>query len=396
MTTIEELLKKKIEGTLTAEESILLQEWAERSPTNQSLLLQTADDGFIRQHLQGYHELAAHDEEPYSEKLFTRVNRQLKQTHTSARFLQWIAVAACLLVIGGVYFFSVRELKQPPRIVAADIPPGSNRAMLTLADGRIVDLSEAQTGIVVGDGITYTDGTEVFSPEVSESGSPEDSQHAGLTTYDLRLTTPKGGQYQITLPDGTKVWLNTASTLTYPSRFTGNTREVKIEGEGYFEVSPDKARPFSVHSKGQEIRVLGTEFNIRSYTDENETKTTLVSGGVKVINRLNADRISDEIPLLPHEQSVLTSSGSLAKQNVNPAVAISWKSGRFYFENTPVDDMMRQIERWYDITVVYKNKVPDDTFSGVIERNVSLNTLLEFLGESGLSFALEGKTLIIK
>ncbi len=387
MTTIEELLKKKIEGTLTAEESRLLQEWADRSPANQSLLLQTADDEFIRQHLQGYHELAAHDEEPYPEKLFIRVNRQLKQTHTSARFLQWIAVAACLLVIGGVYFFSVREQKQPPRIVTTDIPPGSNRATLTLADGRIVDLSEAQTGIIVGDGSTYADGTDVSTVE-GESGSPEVSL--------MSLSTPKGGQYQITLPDGTKVWLNTASTLTYPSRFTGNTREVKIEGEGYFEVSPDKARPFSVHSKGQEIRVLGTEFNIRSYTDENETKTTLVSGGVKIINRLNTGRVSDEISLLPHEQSVLTSTGSLAKQNANPAVAISWKSGRFYFENTPVDDMMRQIERWYDITVIYKNKIPDDTFSGVIERNVSLNTLLEFLGESGLSFALEGKTLIIK
>src|SRR5690606_11646560 len=160
-----------------------------------------------------------------------------------------------------------------------------NRATLTLADGRVVNLSQSQSGIIVGDGITYLDGSTVFG---QGAGSTEQgTRHKGVTTDNLQLTTPKGGTYQITLADGTKVWLNSASTLRYPSRFDGDERIVEMEGEAYFEVAPFSSkspRPFLVKTENQTLKVLGTHFNVSAYADEEETKTTLVEGAVQIVN----------------------------------------------------------------------------------------------------------------
>ncbi len=302
--------------------------------------------------------------------------------------LSYAAAALFILAVAfGLYFYTGYKRVDDAateRSQLADIAPGTNRAVLTLADGRTIDLSSEQTGIIVGDGIAYADGSEVFSPEVGRSAGPEDSQLTGLTTYELRLTTPKGGRYQITLPDGTRVWLNAATTLIYPSRFNGDYREVKIEGEGYFDIVNNDKQPFRIMSRGQQTDVLGTEFNIAAYPDEDEIKTTLVSGAVSVNahNRL--------IKLLPGQQAVRTVSGIEVKQ-MDVEYATAWKNNLFVFRQTGLKEVLQSLSRWYDISVD-TSFIPDRKFNGRISRTVSLQQVLRMMERSSdLKFKIDGE-----
>ncbi len=298
------------------------------------------------------------------------------------------AAAVLLIAAAALYFIGPggNEKTDPAASThVADIHPGGNRATLTLSDGRTVDLSSEQTGIIVGDGITYADGAKVFSQEARKSGSQESH-----ISHLLSLSTPKGGQYQITLSDGTKVWLNAASTLKYPSRFSGSERMVEVTGEAYFSISADEGRPFRVLSKGQEIDVLGTEFNINAYNGQQEIRTTLVSGAVKV-------RSPQQVVVLkPGEQSMADGYGRLTSQAVDVDLAVAWKSGVFYFKRTPFEEMIQQVARWYDIEIVYKRGIPKETFSGKINRDASLSSVLDFMKGSGIRFRMIGDKLMIE
>src|SRR5690606_290178 len=234
------------------------------------------------------------------------------------------------------------------------------------------------------DGVSYTNGgTLVDDPS--------------LATQMQTLTVPHGGTYQLTLPDGTNVWLNAASTLKYPGRFDDNERVVELEGEAYFSVSKienkrtGKTIPFKVLSAGQVVQVLGTEFNVLAYPDEPEVKTTLVEGSVR-IGTLPGNA---SVVLLPGEQSTVSTQGVVKKAKVSLKKEIAWKSDVFYFEKTSFAELMRQAGRWYGIEIRYTGDVPRASFSGVMSRRVSLKTLIEFLGESTAKFTLEGKTLTI-
>src|SRR5690606_9773733 len=179
----------------------------------------------------------------------------------------------------------------------------------------------------------------------------------------LRLSTPKGGMYQVVLSDGTKVWLNAASTLTYPSEFSEEKREAALSGEGYFEVSGMNNRPWVVRRSRQEITVLGTSFNINAYRDEPETVTTLVSGSVRVSSSVSSEAGSPAGQLLrPSEQATLTANGQLLKQRVNVSDALAWKQGRFSFENKSFRQVMDELARWYDVEIVYETGIPDVEF----------------------------------
>lgn len=287
--------------------------------------------------------------------------------------------AAALLIITTIatYFFLEITSNREPRVVdlkTEDIVPGGNRATLRLADGRTIDLNEEQTGIQVGDGITYLDGSEVVAP----------NSH---TEYAV-LTTPKGGTYQITLSDGSKIWLNAASTLTYPVSFDDGERVVELEGEAYFEVASDEGRSFKVISKGQEVIVLGTEFNVSAYDEENEIKTTLVEGSV----RLDIDRAS--LRLGPGEQGIVDGNG-LNKHHVNIEQYTSWKSGRFSFEGKTFDQVFRELARWYDIDIRYDGPIPNVEFYGGAFRNKNLGVVLRLLESARLSYHMEGRMLVI-
>lgn len=311
---------------------------------------------------------------------------------TSVRLLrQWLPYAvaiALFVVVGAWYFFDARTVvRQDEQVGLQDVTPGGNRATLTLADGTKIDLNEAQGGIVVGDGISYLDGTSVIE-------TPEHLPKA----VDYEISTPKGGTYQVTLPDGTTVWLNAGTVLRYPSRFEEGQRIVELAGEAYFDVKPLLAKnnvqtkvPFLVRTEGQTVEVLGTQFNLSAYPEDGDVRTTLVNGSVRV-NATGGG--GSPVILDPGQQSVLT-KGLMTVKEVDIESFIAWKDGYFDFNYTPFPEMIVQIARWYDVEVVYNGVVPQETFSGRMSRKVTLQGVLKFFEGSEIKATLKGNNLII-
>ncbi|WP_448137663.1 FecR family protein [Sphingobacterium siyangense] len=299
------------------------------------------------------------------------------------------AAAACLLL----FIFTMIFWQQQTSPVQADInlvrlqdttgdavKPGGNSATLRLANGTLLELDKQASGIVMGESITYENGKSIAAAALDKQGMAADP-----SKVVLELATPLGGIYQITLPDGTKVWLNAGSSLKYPMSFAKNERRVSLEGEAFFEVTKDSARPFKVLSKGQEIEVLGTAFNVNAYPDNTSIKTTLVNGKVKLSND---KRYSEAIYLLPGQQSTNTNNGKIQLANVDTAPFTAWKEGLFYFDETPLSDALQQIGRWYNVEVKYKGEVPQTHFYGRIKRSKPLRDVLDVLEEGGLRFEL--------
>lgn len=299
------------------------------------------------------------------------------------------AAAACLLL----FIFTMLFWQQQTSPVQADINlvrmqdttgdvvnPGGNSATLRLANGTLLELDKQASGIVMGESITYENGKSIAAAALDKQAMAADP-----SKLVLELATPLGGIYQITLPDGTKVWLNAGSSLKYPMSFAKNERRVRLEGEAFFEVTKDSARPFRVLSKGQEIEVLGTAFNVNAYPDNTVIKTTLVNGKVKLSND---KRYSEAIYLLPGQQSTNSNNGKIQLANVDTAPFTAWKEGLFYFDETPLSDALQQIGRWYNVEVKYKGEVPQTHFYGRIKRSKPLRDVLDVLEEGGLRFEL--------
>lgn len=369
------LLDKYREGLLSEEELALLESWYLRKASSGQA---TPGDDELRANLRRVEKVV--------------VGRTKPRGSVVKRFS---AAAAVLLLLSlGIYLITVPRAgkQQSARVLnGQEIGPGGNKAMLILADGTTVDLSSVQEGIVVGDdGITYSDGTEILSPEAQKSENSEDGKTAyHLPPANLQLTTPEGGTYRIRLPDGTAVWLNAASTLTYPSHFTGNERIVELRGEAFFEVKQAHGMPFVVRSAEQEITVLGTEFNISAYPDETETTTTLVSGAVKVTMGPGPSPVTTHQSLLKPGEQAIVSAGGLKKRKVDVASAIAWKKGLFDFSDTELRTVMKQLSRWYDMEIEYRGTIRETHFFGQINRNNNLAAVLELLRESGLNFSIE-------
>ncbi|SEO00412.1 FecR family protein [bacterium A37T11] len=297
--------------------------------------------------------------------------------------MKLLAAAALLVALAiGIYFLSSRRPINPQAQMVAqkDILPGYNKATLTLANGSKIDLDSAKAGIRSnGSVIVYNDGTAIKAPIHATSS----------ITYNS-LTTPRGGQYQIILPDGTMVWLNAASTLKYPSKFSGDRREVELEGEAYFQVINKQADPFIVNTKSQSITVLGTSFNVSAYADERQTITTLITGKVRV------SQGAQVVELIPGEQSAGLGT-SLNKSKIDVGSAIGWKEGLFSFNEEPLESIMRKIARWYNIDVVFaddglRNKV----FVGVIDRLSHVSEVLDMLRVTGkVDFNIDGRKITV-
>lgn len=271
-----------------------------------------------------------------------------------------------------------------------DVPPGKNGAILTLADGREVVLDSLSDGMVatqLGTKVELKDGQLVY--DVAET-SP------GKILFNT-MTTPKGRQFQLLLPDGTKVWLNAASSITYPAFFAGDSRRVKVSGEAYFEVSKMKDMPFYVDINDKaEVKVLGTHFNISSYEEERSIKTTLLEGSIQT-SVLDAGKTMEYMGLEPGQQAEITDNKKIKlNEAVNTDQVMAWKNGLFNFENASLAEVMRQLERWYDIEVVYEKDIPQMVFGGEMSRNVSLSGLLNGLERAGVHFRIEeGNRLIV-
>ena len=297
------------------------------------------------------------------------------------------AVAATvLLVIGGGLFYFTK-----PGRPGYDIQPGDNKAYLTLANGQKISLNDAGNGELAkeaGVEITKTANGQVIYSIIN------DAQHH--TDLVNTIETPKGGQYQLRLPDGSRVWLNAASKLIYPVSFAERgRREVSLTGEAYFEISKDKKRPFIVKSADQEVTVLGTHFNVSSYPDESVTQTTLLEGAVQVANHS-----SKTVVLKPGQQASVDRERLLEiqiKEVKDLEMAIAWKNDNFYFVNESLEGVMKKIARWYDLEVVFQGNAGEIRMGGLISRKVVLSQVLELLEETtSCDFKVEGRKVLIR
>jgi transmembrane sensor len=310
--------------------------------------------------------------------------------------------AAILLMIASIGLYFNRpsiEKKVAANKQANDVAPGGNKAFLTLADGRKISLTDAANGeLVKQEGLSINktaDGQLVYNVAIATH-----EEAAGAKSFNT-IETPKGGKYQINLPDGTRVWLNAASSLRYPIQFKGKTRTVELVGEGYFEVAKikdngDKRIPFIVKSRGQEVEVLGTHFNINSYLDEADVKTTLIEGAVKVTNDgQQASEIRNGVILKPGQQSQLTEN-SLNVKDVDLEAVLAWKDGDFLFEGEDLKSIMRKVSRWYDVDVTYKGEFDNLKFGGLISRSKNISSVLGIMESTGrIHFIIEGKRVIV-
>ena len=365
----EELASKWINGTITPEEKLEFSAWYNDYPDDRTSLSESFAD----------------DEEQLKARILANVRKGMGKKRFQLRRAIAVAAAIALVATAGILLWQAQTDEQLRHLPAAqqDVKPGGNRATLTLTDGRVIDLSSEKGGIIIGDGITYEDGSLVAA-----------------THEPLEIATPKGGQYQLTLPDGTRVWLNSATVLKYPATFKKERRVVElVAGEAYFEVSPQPAtdgsgskRPFIVRTRQQEVEVLGTQFNINAYEDEAGITTTLVEGAVNVRHPgVSNDHITR---LAPGEQAQLAGN-SIIVSKINTEEFTAWKDGYFYFNDADVYTVLKQLERWYDIDVIYKITTSDDLFVGKIPRSVNLTVALNVLRTAGVSFEIEGRTLTV-
>ncbi|MCD0490576.1 FecR family protein [Pedobacter sp. MC2016-14] len=267
------------------------------------------------------------------------------------------------------------------------IEPGTNKATLTLADGRTINLSNTQTGIVAGEKITYANGVPIENIDPAEMGDANT-----LVT----LHTPRGGTYSITLPDGTDVWLNAESTIKYPSKFAEDARIVQLTGEAYFHVKSSfdkkgKKIPFRVAGSRQQVEVLGTQFNMNAYPQQADSKTTLVEGKVLVTDQ------TKKYILAPNEQA-LTSKNSTKVLQVTAGNYTAWRDGKFSFDGKTFEETMNDIGRWYDLDVVYEGRIPEEELTGDAYRNQKINLVLRLLDVAGIDYKLDisRRKLIIK
>lgn len=297
-------------------------------------------------------------------------------------------VAASILLFLMIGLFAVNKFKKEPLKVKAenfDLAPGGNKATLTFADGSKIDLTTAKNGT-----LKAQPGSHIIKQNEQLTYATAAEKKATEVTYNT-LTTPRGGQYHVTLADGTKVWLNAASSLRFPTAFTGSERVVELTGEAYFEVVHDSKQPFKVKTANQIIQDIGTRFNVNCYTDEDAAATTLVEGSVKIL------AAKGETMIKPGQQYLLKTSGvAELKGDVDIDEVTAWKNGMFQFNNADIKTIMRQVSRWYNVDVEYSGQVPASTYHGRISRNSNASAVLKILELSGIDFTIERGKIIVK
>jgi transmembrane sensor len=305
---------------------------------------------------------------------------------------KWLRYAAAIVILlgTGLYFLATpkQTIQEKPAIAklpVADIEPGKQGAVLTLVDGSKMVLDSLGNGIVA-----TQNGTKVLLQNgqlVYEAGNPAEA----IVGYNT-MATPKGRQFQLSLPDGSKVWLNAASSIKYPTIFTGNERKVEVTGEAYFEVVKNPSSPFRVKiNEETEIEVLGTHFNVNSYKNEESINTTLLEGSVLVKNG------TGKLVLKQGQQARVAENEKIKLvEDVDVEKVMAWKNGVFNFQDATLEEVMRQLERWYDIEIVYEKNIPKLEFYGKMGKDLSLQTVLRGLEKSNVHFRIEeGNRLVV-
>lgn len=368
---IHQIIKKYVAGTATEEEIKFVEAYYTYLEKNKT------------------QELSANELEQLRTGTYQKITQQINgPTKSSTRIVKlykYAAVAALLAIaITTAYWFLTNTPATQKQTYAVqkplDITPGTNQAILTLADGsRIILDNKANSTLVKQPGLIVSK-TQNGQLVYHVSGHTTNTQNVANNT----VSTPKGGQYQIILPDGTKVWLNAASSLTYPEIFTGHIRRVALQGEGYFEVAKNKAMPFHVITGAQDIEVTGTHFNINGYMDDLSINTTLLEGSV-IVHNAGIDK-----KIIPGEQAMVFNSPALIKvKPVDTDEEVAWKNGLFQFNNVHLKTILNQLERWYNIEIDYSH-VPAKRYSGMVPRSANLSEVLKMLELTGnIKFRIE-------
>ena len=369
------LLDKYLIGECTADETTFVEGWYNRYAQDQSVDITHSE--LEEKRLQIKDNLPI----PAQKRIFPHYIKY------AAAAVVAIATITCVF-----YFSTIHHNTLTKNNSIVTIQPGGNNAILTLANGTKIDLKEdtrSQT-LAAGEAVITNDtnnGVVVIHQVLSSKTAKENNLNKS-EQKDLTITTPRGGQYKLVLPDGSSVLLNASSSLQFPSRFAANQRRVTLKGEAYFEVTKNAKQPFVVATKGQELTVLGTKFNISAYPDET-IKTTLSQGSVQLLNSISLQKTR----LKPEQQAVLTGTGFDLKE-VNSANEMAWKRGLFIFRQTPLREALQQIERWYNVEVDYSN-IPNVPLDAGLTRSLTLNRLIEILDENAdLKFKLQGRRLI--
>jgi ferric-dicitrate binding protein FerR (iron transport regulator) len=308
------------------------------------------------------------------------------------RFRAWQSAAAAILILltAGIYYYQnspepVLVKTETPRF-KNDILPGNNKAILTLDDGSKINLDDAKTGILASES----------NIDIKKTGAGQLEYAAGTQSvktvkYNI-LSTPMGGEYQLVLPDGSKVWLNSGSTLRFPTAFIGSERIVELKGEAYFDIAKNPKMPFLVRTNNaMDIKVLGTQFNIMAYDDEKNINTTLIEGSVEVLKG------SGKTMLKPGQEAILNrGSGNIKVASADLEQAIAWKNGYFIFYNENIESIMRKVSRWYNVDVVYQGNLSNKDFVGTISRNKNISELLKMLELTGaVHFSIDGRRITV-
>lgn len=310
------------------------------------------------------------------------------------RSFSWVkfAAAAMFIITAGSVYFWLNTIKISPQTVQAKIistkvtpaiAAGINKAVLTLADGSNIVLDSMGQGILAKQGNAKV--IKLNTTTLAYNATDENNQEVLYNT----LATPNGGKYQLILPDGSKVWLNAASSIHFPTIFTGKERRVTVTGEAYFEVAKNAAMPFKITVKDMEVEVLGTHFNVMAYDDENSMNTTLLEGSVKISKGVIKKM------LVPGQQSVINSTGEINIVDADMEEVMAWKNGWFQFNAADIKTVMRQISRWYAVEVVYEGKIPDGHYSGAVNRDNDIFQVLKIMQSGGVRFKIEGRKVIV-
>lgn len=376
-------------GKLPEEEQEYLDNWLKSSAYGKELLNNINDDDWLRENLKQFQDLKQGSNsrwELLQDKIYA-INRVNKKDKT-VRFLNkwWVAASAAAVLLLGMFIWQTLVNRNSPSVAMSetnDIQPGREGAVLTLSDGSSILLDTVKNGVIALQGgatVRVINGALVYD-------------NNGREVVMNTIATPNSRQYQLTLPDGTEVWLNNASSITYPTVFKGKERKIEVTGEVYFEVAKNAEMPFKVNiNNREEVVVLGTHFNVKGYNDEDNTKVTLLEGSVKV-----SSKEGDEVKIKPGEQAQVfhKEKNKIAVHPVNTAESIAWKKGYFNFEGLSFEEVMRLLERWYDVEVVYKGQVPQINFGGDLNRNTTLKGAIKALEYYNVRLELEGKKIIV-
>lgn len=396
---------------LNPDEERILKEWMDISETNRKIFEDLTSPDYLLTILKRFEHIESGKKRRWQRVLAGSDVAEPGETNVTTRHTWWrrwqpYAAAASVIFIAGILYYTWQGKQQTapteptPAVVINDAAPGQFKAKLTLDDKTDIVLDSAMDKVLLhqaGIKVVNKDGTLVYEYTGSQRGA------GGALLYNT-LTTARGQTYATVLSDGTKVWLNSLSSIRYPMAFNDDTRTVETTGEVYFEVAPSVAqlatgqkgkRPFIVKATGLDVEVLGTHFNINSYADEPTIKTTLVEGLVKVVVNQGSERKA--IYLAPGEQARLVKqTRAISKtKDVDVEAEVAWRFGMFQFNKADLPTAMRQLEKWYDMEVEYRGSVPEHEFIGTIPRSLHLSKVLMLLEKQNVHFTIEGKKIIV-